>query len=72
MKLNDKQKEWIKHYNDMGLSSREIERRTGISKSAINYFLNGRESSKKSLPTSGPRILLFDLESTPSIVAAFK
>lgn len=72
MKLNDKQKEWIKHYNTMGLSSREIERRTGISKSAINYFLNGRESSKESLPTSGPRILLFDLESTPSIVAAFK
>lgn len=72
MKLNDSQKDWIQWYADLGYSSREIERRTGVSKSAINYFLNGRETAKKSLPTNGPRILLFDLESTPSIVAAFK
>ena len=53
MKLNEIQKEWITYYNDLGFSSRDIERKTGISKSAVNYFLNGRESSKKSLPTSG-------------------
>jgi predicted DNA-binding protein YlxM (UPF0122 family) len=39
MKLTDSQKDWIDNLNEMGFSSREIERRTGISKSAVNYHL---------------------------------
>ena len=70
MKLNETQKEWIEYYSNLGYSSREIERRTGVSKSACNYFLNGRATPQ--VPQKdGPRVLLFDLESAPSIVAAF-
>jgi DNA-directed RNA polymerase subunit RPC12/RpoP len=71
MKLNDNQKEWITRLSELGFSSREIQARTGISKSAINYYLNGR-SKPAVKQKDGPRILLFDLESAPSIVAAFK
>lgn len=71
MKLTESQKQWIYEYNEMGFSSREIERKTGVSKSAINYLLNGRNEKSKP-PTKGPRVLLFDVESTPSIVATFK
>ena len=68
MKLNDNQKEWIDRLHEIGFSSREIAERTGVSKSAINYHLNGRNKKSKP-PTSGPRVLLFDVESTPSIVS---
>lgn len=71
MKLNETQKEWIEYYSNLGYSSREIERRTGVSKSACNYFLNGR-ATPQAPQKDGPRVLLFDLESAPSIVAAFK
>lgn len=70
MKLNDSQKDWIQWYADLGYSSREIERRTGVSKSAINYFLNGRNSSSQTNKNS-PRILALDLETSADIVATF-
>lgn len=70
MKLTDSQKEWILRYNEMGFSSREIERRTGISKSAVNYFLNGR-SYENAQESNHPKILALDLETSADIVATF-
>lgn len=70
MKLNDNQKKWIGYYRDMGFSSREIERRTGVSKSAVNYFLNGRTSVVKHKENL-PKILALDLETSADIAATF-
>lgn len=70
MKLSDNQKVWINYYSDLGYSSREIERRTGVSKSAVNYFLNGRNDGSDINPKS-PRILALDLETSADIVATF-
>lgn len=69
--MNDNQKEWIRELKAEGYSSRAIADITGLSKSGINYYLNGRKSRQKP-QTDGPRILLFDLENTPSIGAAFQ
>ena len=70
MKLNDNQKEWITRLSELGFSSREISERTGVSKSAINYYLNGRTYESKS-PKKSPRILALDLETSADIVATF-
>jgi DNA polymerase-3 subunit epsilon len=70
MKLNDNQKEWITRLSELGFSSREISERTGVSKSAINYYLNGRTYESKS-PKKSPRILALDLETSADVVATF-
>lgn len=76
----NKQKELIQQLRDSGLSSRKIAAKTGLSKSGINYWLaeagyegysGCKTSSDKNKPTEGARILLFDLESTPSVTATF-
>lgn len=68
MKLNAAQKEWILYYSERGFSSREISSNTGVSKSAINYFLNGRFDNE---PDETPRILFLDVETSADIVATF-
>jgi hypothetical protein len=68
MKYNQQTQEDILRGKEQGLSGREIARQLGLSKSGVNDFIAdvSRVGFKK------PRILIFDLESSPSIVAAFQ
>lgn len=80
-KYTDEQKANIESLNNAGLSARKIANQLGLSKSGVVYYLGSLEvegySVRKSVPKAdsnpkqGPRILLFDLESTPSIAAVF-
>lgn len=57
-----------------GLASRDIAFRIGISKSSVNNIINRHSSLVKSLePKSkeGPRILIFDLETAPTLSYTF-
>lgn len=80
MKLSQKSKEWILHLKQQGFGSRHIANLVGCSKSTVNNFL-GSLTTKSSttvvaevetIKVKTPNILLFDLESAPSIVATFK
>lgn len=64
MKYNDEVILSIKALSQEGFSSRFIADILGISKSGVNNVL--------AYLNDGPRILYFDLESTPSIAATFK
>lgn len=55
----------IVHYKNSGFSSRDIAQAVGISKSGVNTAL-------KRLYSSGPRVLMFDLENAPSLACAFQ
>lgn len=68
MKFNESQQKLIRELFEEGKSSREIAWYTNLSKSGINYFLNrtGIRNARK------PKILFFDLENAPSVVAAFQ
>lgn len=64
--------ELINNLHEAGMSGRKIAKQLGISKSAVNYRLNGRKGRGTGVKSSGgPKILLFDLESAPSLVATF-
>lgn len=74
------QKQQIESLHNAGLSGRQIAQELGLSKSGVNYALGQMEVEGYSAPKaakvetkvkSGPKILLFDLESTPSIAAVF-
>lgn len=70
----DTQREIFNLY-DNGYSGRSIAYHLGLSKSGVNEFLNKRANRTQpdvQLQTQdGPRILFFDLETAPSIVATF-
>lgn len=80
MKLMPETVQKIIELKDYGYSSRKIAAILNIGKSTVNdnysrYSSNSDDFSldlkEKSKVKTGPRILFFDLESTPSIVAAF-
>jgi hypothetical protein len=76
-------KQKIKSINELkklGLSGREIAKELSLSKSSVNYALAGlghegyssrRPKNPVTLAKTGAKILMFDLESTPSITATF-
>lgn len=70
MNYTDKQKTKIEQFKNNGMSGRSIAQSLGLSKSGVNEFL-GRLKCNGYSPKKGARILLFDLESTPSITATF-
>lgn len=51
--------------NNAGISSREIAQLLGISKSGVNEYLS------RIIGNGGPKVLFFDLETAPDIVATF-
>lgn len=67
----------ITELNKVGLKSRAIAESVGVSKSTINYFLNGRISKKdgafnsKAQQKEGARVLLFDLETSAALAYTF-
>lgn len=74
------QKQQIESLHNQGMSGRKIAYLLDLSKSGINYYLGSIEvegysgrKPKQVEPKSkqGPKILLLDLESTPSIAAVF-
>lgn len=77
----NEQKAKIESLNNNGLSARKIANQLGLSKSGVSYYLGSIEvegyTAKKAVSNAkpetkqGPKILLFDLESTPSIAAVF-
>lgn len=52
------------------LSGRHIARLLDVSKSGVNYFL-GRQEEEEMPKSQGPKILLFDLETSAALVYAF-
>jgi len=72
LKYTLEQQQDILRLHSEGRSSRKISKATGLSKSGINYFLARNHSQCTTAPElTKPKILLLDLESAPSIVAAF-
>jgi hypothetical protein len=76
---SDETKAKIESLFNQGLSGRKIADLLSLSKSGVNYYLASLEVEGRTKRTvkpvikgkNGPKILLFDLESTPSIAAVF-
>lgn len=68
MKYSKDTQEEIKRLKADGLSSRKIAKELNISKSGVNDYLAKVNTNKTQVP---PKVLLLDLESTPSIAAVF-
>lgn len=54
-----------------GLSSRKIAKKLGIGKSTVNDIYNRYISTNSKVKAKKPKILLLDLENTPSVVVTF-
>jgi transposase-like protein len=60
--MSPQQKQLIDLLSMDGMSGRAISRLLGIPKSTVNDFLSGRK-----LPKAGPKILVWDVETTPTV-----
>lgn len=69
MKLDDNTKDLILQLKSKGLSSRKIASIAGVGKSTVNELFKREGLAVKQ--HKAPKVLLFDLESSPSIVATF-
>lgn len=70
MKYTFEQQLQIDELANKGFSGRKIAYQLGLSKSGVNAYL-GNRNTKAPAAGEGPRILFFDLETAPSIVATF-
>jgi len=74
IKLNDKTKEAIKHLSQTeGLSGRYIAGVLGLGKTTVNDYLSSLTSEliTASNDPTGPKILLYDLETAPTLAYTF-